>query len=226
MFPTGGRNIPYIFSDKELAAPFSAADQCHKQKTGSVRHLVMPLLFKILYCCGIRLSEATTLKRRHVDLRTGVLTIQSGKYNKDRLVPMASDLTEECKKFDAVVHSGAGTDTYFLRGRSDGQPIHRATVYGNFRIFLWNAGISHGGKGRGPRVHDLRHTFAVHCLRRWVEQGKDLSAYIPVLKTYLGHSSFHETAYYLRLTADLYPSITKCVEQAMGQLLPPIGGLQ
>jgi integrase/recombinase XerD len=225
MFPAGVRYIPYIFSDEELVALFSAADQC-PHRAGSDRYLVMPLLFRILYCCGLRVGEATALKRRHVDLGSGVFTIKAGKYDKDRNVPMALDLAERCRRFDAVVHGSSDPDSFFLKGASDGRPIHRATVYGNFRIFLWNAGISHGGKGHGPRVHDLRHTFAVHCLRRWVEQGKDLSAYLPILKTYLGHASYRETAYYLRLTADLYPSITRSVEQEIGQVLPPVGGLQ
>jgi integrase len=223
MFPAGARYIPHIFSDEELVALFSAADRC-PHLTGSDRHLVMPLLFRILYCCGLRVSEATALRRRNVDLGSGVLTIQGGKYGKDRKVPMALDLAERCRRYDAVVHGGSGADTYFLKGASNGHPIHRATVYGNFRTFLWSAGISHGGKGLGPRVHDLRHTFAVHCLRRWVEKGMDLSAYLPILKTYLGHTSFRETAYYLRLTADLFPSITGRVEQEIGQLLPSVGG--
>ncbi|MCR4443501.1 MAG: integrase, partial [Peptococcaceae bacterium] len=63
-----------------------------------------------------------------------------------------------------------------------------------------------------------------HCLRRWVLEGKDLAAYLPVLKTYLGHHSFSDTSQYLRLTAELYPDITARVEHAFGHVIPVIGG--
>ncbi len=64
----------------------------------------------------------------------------------------------------------------------------------------------------------------MHCLRKWVREGKDLGAYLPILKTYLGHYRFSDTAYYLRLTAELYPDITAQMEQAFGHILPEVGG--
>ncbi|NQY73567.1 MAG: hypothetical protein HRT90_02270 [Candidatus Margulisbacteria bacterium] len=92
------------------------------------------------------------------------------------------------------------------------------------RRFLWQARISHEGWGKGPRLHDMRHTFSVHCLRRWVLEGKDLAAYLPILKTYLGHDSFSDTPQYLRLTADLYPDITAKMQQKFGDVIPLSGG--
>ena len=97
-------------------------------------------------------------------------------------------------------------------------------VYKNFRKFLWRAGISQGGRGYGPRVHDFRHVYAVHCLKKWVEQEKDLTAYLPVLKTYMGHDSFQDTAYYLRLTADVFPNITLKLETHYPEIIPELGG--
>ena len=97
-------------------------------------------------------------------------------------------------------------------------------LYPNFRKFLWNAGIAHRGKGRGPRIHDFRHTYAVHCLKKWAEQEKDLTAYLPVLKTYMGHYSFEETAYYLRMTADVFPHITLKLEAQYLNIIPQLEG--
>ena len=77
------------------------------------------------------------------------------------------------------------------------QPLTIGNVYHNFRRFLWQARISHGGRGHGPRVHDLRHTFAVNNLRSWFAHGRDVGALLPVLQTYMGHSSLADTAYYL-----------------------------
>ena len=95
-------------------------------------------------------------------------------------------------------------------------------VYHNFRRFLWQAGISHGGRGHGPRVHDLRHTFAVNNLRTWFAAGEDVGALLPVLQAYLGHSSIGDTAYYLRLTAESYPQIAARVQREYGGIVPPV----
>jgi len=97
-------------------------------------------------------------------------------------------------------------------------------VYKNFRWFLWRAGISHGGRGHGPRVYDFRHSHAVNCLKNWAEQEKDLTVYLPVLKTYMGHYSFAETAYYLRLTADVFPNITLKLETLYPDIIPELEG--
>ena len=92
----------------------------------------------------------------------------------------------------------------------------------NFRRFLWQAHISHGGPGHGPRVHDLRHTMAVNNLRSWFAAGRDVGALLPVLQTYLGHSSIADTGYYLHLTAESYPDITARVQQVIGDVVPPV----
>lgn len=97
-------------------------------------------------------------------------------------------------------------------------------IYHNFRRFLWRADISHAGRGKGPRVHDFRHTYACHCLKKWVMKGKDITAYLPVLRTYLGHTSFEETAYYLRLTSDIFPDISIKLEGYYPDIIPRLEG--
>ena len=97
-------------------------------------------------------------------------------------------------------------------------------LYRNFRRFLWRAKISHRGRGKGPRIHDLRHTYAVHCLKKWSEQEKDLCVYLPILKTYMGHDSFKDTVYYLRMTADAFPDITLKMETHYLDLIPLLEG--
>jgi integrase/recombinase XerD len=215
----GPKYVPYIFSNDELTAIFKYVDVCHVHTIVPIRHWVMPLLFRILYGCGLRISEALHLKVRDVDLQTGVLTIMNGKFNKDRLVPLSEELTHRCNEYVKRVHLFSNADSFFFPS-PNGKPVTLGNVYKNFRKFLWKARISHGGWGKGPRIHDFRHTFAVHCLRRWVLEGKDLAAYLPVLKTYLGHHSFSDTSQYLRLTAELFPDITAKVEHAFGHVIP------
>ncbi len=214
---------PYIFSNKELATFFKQTDACHYCSWVPHRHQIMPLLFRLLYGCGLRISEALNLRIQDVNLQTGVLTINDGKFNKDRLVPMSKELVRQCVNYTEKVHLFVNDNTYFFPGQKN-YPMSIANAYKNFRKFLWQAHISHGGWGKGPRIHDFRHTFAVHCLRNWVINKKDLAAYLPVLKTYLGHHSFSDTAKYLRLTAELYPDITAKVEKTFGHVIPVIEG--
>ena len=221
--PKGSAYTPYIFSNQQLAALFKQIDACHYCAEVPLRHQIMPLLFRLLYGCGLRISEALNLRIQDVDLDTGVLTIIDGKFNKDRLVPMSAENTRHCCRYAKEVHLFSTDSDYFFPAPS-AKAITIGNVYKNFRRFLWQARISHGGWGKGPRLHDIRHTYTVHCLRQWVFQGKDLAAYLPILKAYLGHDSFRDTARYLRLTAELYPDITAKMEQAFGHVIPVAGG--
>lgn len=90
-------------------------------------------------------------------------------------------------------------------------------LYHNFRRYLEKASISHTGKG--PRIHDFRHTYCVNLLRKWSEEGKDLMAYLPYMKTMLGHESFEETAYYLKLTSVAFPSIREALSKAFPNII-------
>ena len=120
------------------------------------------------------------------------------------------------------VHNLSKPDEHFFPGFGD-KSMTMGNVEKNLRKFLWQARISHGGRGKGPRVQDFRHSFAVHCLRRWVLDSKNLYAYLPVLQAYLGHVSLADTAYYLHLTAELFPNITEKVEAAFSFVIPKVG---
>ena len=220
--PKVPKYTPYIFSNNEIAALLTQTDICHYCSQAPLRHHIMPLLFRLLYGCGLRISEALNLRVEDLDLHDGVLTVIDGKFNKDRLVPLGEENSRRCCEYIKIVHLFSDKSAYLFPS-PNGQAITHGNAYKNFRRFLWQARISHGGWGKGPRLHDIRHTFAVHCLRQWVMQGRDLAAYLPVLKTYLGHDSFRDTSHYLRLTAEVYPDITAKVEQAFGYIIPVIG---
>lgn len=107
--------------------------------------------------------------------------------------------------------------------KANGDFYESQAIYSAFRVFLLDAGISHGGRGEGPRVHDLRHTFAVNCLRKWVLSGDDIAASIPYLSAYLGHVHFRHSQIYLHLTVDMHPDIVAKTEAyvfALARLLP------
>ena len=142
----------YIYSNIELQNIFKAIDgkqyNCYFKRT----YIVLPVLFRTLYCCGLRISEVVNIKLKNV------ANIEKSKQS-------------------------------------------------------------------NPRVHDLRHTFAVNCFKKFVLENKELDAYLPVLKTYMGHSKFVSTEYYLKLTNDMFPDILERTNAYIKDAIPLIGGI-
>jgi integrase/recombinase XerD len=223
VLPKPARYVPYIYTDRELAALFAATDRCHYCSEVPLRHLVMPVLFRTIYACGLRCSEARLLRVKDVDIESGVLQIRDAKGGKDRQLPVSEPLRHRLAEYHATLAGQPGWE-WFFPGATPGVPLTLNNVNRNFRRFLWQARIPHGGRGHGPRVHDLRHAMAVNNLRSWFARGENVSALLPVLQTYLGHSSIGDTAYYLRLTAESYPDINNQVKQAFGEIVPPVTG--
>lgn len=222
-YPGEKRYIPYIYSTNELLRFFTETDKCKYSSECPYRHLIMPVIFRMIYMCGLRASEARLLKVSDVDLKNGILSIHHAKKDNSRLVPMSDCLIKRCRAFSKQVHSEPVAEDYYFPALG-GKPMTLVNLYHNFRRFLWRARLSHSGRGKGPRIYDFRHTFAVHCLKRWSEQEKDLTVYLPILKTYMGHDSFEETAYYLHLTADVFPEIILKIETQYPGIIPELGG--
>ncbi len=207
---------PYIFTDEELAKLFNA---CDNTKTPNlVRKDVVSLIFRMIYSCGLRASEALALTVQNVDLVQGTILIKDSKFGKERLLPVHDNLLKRMKTYHSNVLTFRGPDApFFPNGRNGSYTI--SGLYSIFRERLLAAGISHGGKGNGPRVHDLRHTFAVHSLRKAVKNGEDINSMLKYLSVYLGHSGVISSENYLRLTADIYPDII-CKMEGQFDVIP------
>ncbi|MBS3873066.1 MAG: tyrosine-type recombinase/integrase [Dethiobacter sp.] len=212
---------PYIFSKDEMRHIFEVCDHYPFHADTPNRHLVLPLLLRILYACGLRVSEVLHLTFQDVDLHKGTLSIRYAKFNKERLLPMTDTLTERCREFVKTTRLGKA-DTQFFFSSPLGGHYSQATIYKLFRDVLRRAKISHLGRGKGPRIHDLRHTFAVNCLRKWVLNGKDLNNALPYLTAYLGHEDLRGSQRYLRLTADLYPDLMSKIENTCSYVIPEV----
>src|SRR5215472_13140040 len=207
-----------MLTDEELRKFLQAVDALQPTARSPLRHLIMPEVFRLLYGCGFRVSEVLKLRVRDVDLNQGIITIRQGKFRKDRLVPPALSLVNRLRKY--ADHFGSRPpDAIFFPGPSGG-PFALRTVYTLFRELLVQCGIPHAGRGKGPRIHDYRHLFAVHTLRRWYRDGEDLDAKLPLLATYLGHQNLSGTQRYLHLTAELFPEITARTDAAFGDVIP------
>lgn len=207
----------HIYTDDELRRFFAAVDKSQSVPSECpYRSDVMPVFFRILYTSGVRVSELRLAKIRDFNLNEGYLTVHEAKNHKDRIVPIHQLLTDSCLKLKEKIHSFSMDDEYFFMIRS-GQPMPLVNVYRNFRRYLEKAGISH--TGHGPRVHDFRHTYCVNLLRKWTDEGKDLVACLPYMRTMLGHEGFEETAYYLKLTAERFPYIKEQLKSSFPDLI-------
>lgn len=212
----------YIYSKKELVLLFRAADAFGRVGQIPYSEKSFPLILRILYGCGLRISEALSLKVRDVDLQEGFLIIRDTKFFKDRLIPMHKNLTKRCLEYFEGSLIIASQDEYFFpSGKSD--RIGSSTFYQYFRNLLRLAGIRGSRSGPGPRVHDIRHTFAVHCLKKLDNAGYDINVVLPILATYMGHTTYEGTGTYLHLTAELYPHIVNMMEEKFEKMIP-LGG--
>lgn len=200
-------------------------DECAYITRHSNLYKVYPVFFRILYCCGLRLSEVINLKVKDVNLENGILYIYESKNNNTRYVPITEELSNKCKEYYNQVNNQYTTnENYFFFAKDSNIKITKSQARYHFMSILKSANIPYLGKGKGPRVHDLRHTFAVHSFKQFVLAGDDLNVCMPILQTYMGHSAFDATEYYLKLTADMYPDIRKKLENTFGDIIPKIEG--
>jgi len=216
--------VPYIFTEIELNSLFIAADAYKlpiRANNNSKLELILPIIFKMLYGGGFRISELTHLKLSDIDFDSGIVKIVHSKFQSERLVPLSASLVALLKTYSEKVHFSQTKDAVFFP-KPDGSVYAEKAIYQHFRVLLWQAGISHGGKGNGPRLHDIRHTFAVHRLKYWAREGLDVSTMLAHLSAYMGHKNLKATGEYLRLTFDAFPDVTKVLESTYGFIIPTI----
>lgn len=217
---------PHIFTKVEMANIFRECDRMHlhRRYTQSLK-IIMPCIIRLLYGTGIRIGEAMRLKHSDVNLTDGMLLLRECKNGQDRVVPLSLSVREVCKDYVAFkqrIGISTGPDDVFFTS-AEGKAGSPATVYELFRAVMYRAGIPHGGRGKGPRLHDLRHTFCVNALVKLSESGMDLYYSLPILMTYMGHQSVEATNRYVRLTEEMYPKLISKVDEAYRYVFPNLG---
>ncbi len=202
MLPGWKRAKPYVYSDAEICALLAAA--LALPPAGGLRRWTYHTLFGLMTVTGMRISEAMSLERDDVDLDAGILTVRLTKFGKSRLVPLhlttRTALRNYASRRDAMLGSRCGA-TFFVAergGRLRHQYVHRVFLQLSREI-----GLRGPGDHTGPRVHDLRHRFAIRTLLDWYRAGKDVEQLLPVLSTYLGHACVQDTYWYLSACPEL-----------------------
>ncbi|MGL4697343.1 tyrosine-type recombinase/integrase [Enterococcus larvae] len=212
--------VPYIFSHDEIRRIFITIDNLPPGRRYN-SDIVYPVLYRVLYGCGLRVGEALSLKIKDVDLIKGIITIHHSKYDKKRIVLMSQSLLVICREYSEKHLDGLPENNYFFRNK-DGGKRHRGTIGQQFRNILWQSGIPYLGKGKGPRLHDLRHAFCCHSLKQMSDNGVDLYCALPVLSTYVGHASIAATERYLRLTQDIHTDIEAKMSELTDHVYPEV----
>jgi len=200
-----GAHQPYIYSNSELQALMAAASRLPPEN--SLRPHTYRTLLGLLYSTGIRIGEASSLNLEDLHIAPNRIFIAEGKFRKARWVPL-SDST--CQALRQYMHKRSQTtprsseSPLFINERC--RRLHHCTVNQTFRHLLKQCNIHHS-KQTGPRIHDIRHTFAVHRLLAWYRDGQDVNARLPYLATYMGHLDIHSTQVYLQATPELIEEV-------------------
>jgi len=198
---------PYVYTADEIARIFEAADDLILTKPKSRTAAELPMLLRILYGCGLRLGEATSLTWNDINLSTGVITVKNAKNHKQRLVPMEDELTRILKLYRVSPCCDAD-DSSLLFMTNAGRPRTSGTYLDPFKGILCELGIRNPQTikygSRGPCIHSLRHTFTLHSLLKAEAEGKNFMETVPFLSTYLGHVGLMETDKYLKARHELY----------------------
>jgi len=197
--------VPYVYDVKELQALLDASLTYQKNRS-HIRPKTIRSLLLLLYGTGLRIQEALSLTLADVNFPQKLLTIHKTKFRKSRLVPIGDELVQGLSKYNRYRHekkfSQKPEDPFFINRR--GGSLNRDSVEAIFQRIREKAGIRRSDGARyQPRLHDLRHSFAVHRLTTWYQEGADVQQLLPVLSVYLGHTYLAATSTYLTMTPTL-----------------------
>ena len=209
--------VPYVFTHDEIARLLHETRNYRpKQEYTKTPNMLncMSCIFTMLYCTGMRISEVTSIKTREVDLEQRIIHINQAKNDNHRIVTISDSLAESCSRYLEETKSCKTSNIYFFDTGSaynDGR-VSSTRAYTYFRRFLDATGIEHKGKGLGPRMHDIRVTFAVHSLQKLSQMPGDINVHLMSLSVFLGHQSIYCTQEYLWLTRELFQDILENME--------------
>lgn len=198
------RPKPHIFSIREIRDILLAAESYKRRKPNLLLGWTLQTMILLYYACGLRLMEALNLKIKDVDFQENTLSLWNTKFRKERLLPLSAPMARHLKDYlDRRLgrHPAYDPSAPFFRLTFAKRP-HRSVIQRHFRQLLVQCRLARP-RGRAPHLHDLRHTFAVHRLYKWYQDGHHPLNKLPLLATYMGHRSFHGTQVYLTITNTL-----------------------
>lgn len=207
---------PVLVAPQQVARMLSVATDLEPSSNSPLRPAVLRLAIVLLYTAGLRRGELLRLRLADVDAWAGILSIRESKFHKSRFVPLSPDARRELRRYLCVRLADpfdVRPTAPLLCNRSRGWRAYTGTGLSQGIHELFDRARVRDTDGRRPRVHDLRHAFAVQALLRWYRQGADVQANLPKLALYMGHVSIVSTAYYLRFV----PAIAAVASSRFGR---------
>ena len=183
-----------MFTDAELAAFFRAADCIDAEYRSPFREYTIPVIFRLILGAGLRPPEARRLRRHDVDADNAMVMIEHSKRNKDRHVPVSGDLAGLLARFDHLADLWRPDREWFFEDQH-GSQYSPSWLIASYHRCCERA----GGIAPASTPYTLRHNHATRTLMRWVEEGKDIEAWLPYLAAYMGHQKYSSTAWYVHL---------------------------
>jgi len=196
------RATPYIYSEVQILCLVEAAAKLPPQD--GLRPFSYSTLFGLLAATGMRVGEIVALDRSDVDADGAVLTVRDGKFGKSRFIPVHASTVQRLRAYARrrdKVHPTPANAAFFLSER--GARLTTCMVRWTFIRLSRRIGLRAAADSNGPRLHDLRHTFAVRTLVNWYQAGIAVDSRIPSLSTYLGHAKVTDTYWYLSSVPEL-----------------------
>jgi len=213
--------VVYVPSRTELSAFFAAIDswECHNF-CGRRTVVEYKILFRLYYCCGLRLSEGRLLKKEDVDFDKGILSIYKSKGHKDRLVYLPPDGRQMLIDYFPCIEKAASNSPWLFPGQYLDKPLSTSAIQRRFKD-CWNSLDFAANADKCPTPHCLRHAFVVERMNKWMSQGVDLQELLPYLSKYLGHKSPSETFYYYHLVSNAF-AVIKGKDTVSSKVIPEV----
>jgi len=194
--PRAKIRTPYIFTDKELLGIFDVCDNLKPERSSPHRHLILPVLLRLIVFCGLRPNEGRELQSNDIDFDRGIILIRKNKSHKERYVALSDDVLQMCRSYRSTIISVFNNHTYFFPS-PNGIPYNRRWLARQFWL-IWKRVNPNIGDTNAV-IYDLRHRYATTMMMKWLNEGADLYAKLPYLSAYMGHTHFSDTAYYIHL---------------------------
>ncbi|MDP8219314.1 MAG: tyrosine-type recombinase/integrase [Candidatus Theseobacter exili] len=218
-FPKISRYTPYIFSDKELMDIFVYSDRTPYVPSEPCKNLIIAVIYRLIYFCGLRPNEGRELKKCDVDFENETLLIRKNKTHQERIIPMTHDVTELCKNYSTKVSLIYPDTEYFFP--SPTEKAYSAKWLTRHFLNLWNQTCGNSNTAR-VRVYDLRHRYATAIMMKWLDEKVDLYVMLPYLSTYMGHTNLSDTAYYIHLLPEKLLKTSAIDWQKFQKLIPEV----
>jgi integrase/recombinase XerD len=196
------RAKPYLYTELEIKHLLNAA--LNLPPVDGLRGWTFYTLLGLLVVSGVRISEAVGLKLEDVDLSASILTVRGSKFGKSRLVPLHDSTRQvlanyKLRRDDFLT----GRPAHYFFISPSGNRLNMSNVHRTFNQLSRQIGIRDPDSSTGPRLHDLRHRFAIETLLRWYRAGEDVERHLPILSAYLGHVNVSDTYWYLTACPEL-----------------------